>query len=149
MPIIIGARTAAAVGRLSPRWSSTCLQVKGKTEPERIYTILGRTGDALATAFTALEELNARCSRITTAANGRVLETILRCSEPGREAGLEEFYNATWRASARLLEPARARLERRLRRGAEIALKLYTQRDGSTERFCPTRRGTKSPKESY
>jgi adenylate cyclase len=90
--ILIGARTAAAVGRLFTVLELDLLQVKGKTEPERIYTIVGRADER--GAFAALAALNAE---MLAHYHGRdwqkCLETILRCRELGREAGLEEFYN--------------------------------------------------------
>ena len=105
VPIVIGARTAAAARLASSSSNSTCLQVKGKTEPERIYTIVGRKGDALASAFTALQELNAS---MLAYYHGRewqkCLETILRCRELGREAGLEEFYNLYVERVRRLID---------------------------------------------
>jgi adenylate cyclase len=94
VPILIGSRTAVAAQALFIVLELDLLQVKGKTVPERIYTIIGRKGDASASAFTALEELNAA---MLAHYHGRdwqkCLETILRCRELGREAGLEEFYN--------------------------------------------------------
>ncbi|MFL5173532.1 MAG: adenylate/guanylate cyclase domain-containing protein, partial [Microvirga sp.] len=94
VPILIGSHTAAEAQALFIVLELDLLQVKGKTEPERIYTIIGRKGDASASAFTALEELNAA---MLAHYHGRdwqkCLETILRCRELGREAGLEEFYN--------------------------------------------------------
>ena len=54
----------------------------------------------MASAFTALQELNAS---MLAYYHGRewqkCLETILRCRELGREAGLEEFYNLYQRPS--------------------------------------------------
>ena len=101
--ILIGARTAAAVGRLFTVLELDLLQVKGKTEPERIYTIVGRTEER--GAFAALAALNAE---MLMHYHGRewqkCLETILRCRELGREAGLEEFYNLYIERVRRLIE---------------------------------------------
>jgi adenylate cyclase len=105
VPILIGARTAAAAQPLFIVFELDLLQVRGKTEPERIYTILGRKGDALASAFTALQELNAS---MLAYYHGRewqkCLETILRCRELGRQAGLEEFYNLYFERVRRLID---------------------------------------------
>ena len=105
VPILIGARTAAAAQPLFIVLELDLLQVKGKTEPERIYTIVGRKADALASAFTALQELNAS---MLAYYHGRewqkCLETILRCRELGREAGLEEFYNIYVERVRRLID---------------------------------------------
>ena len=101
--ILIGARTAAAVGRLFTVLELDLLQVKGKTEPERIYTIVGWTEER--GAFAALAALNAE---MLMHYHGRewqkCLETILRCRELGREAGLEEFYNLYIERVRRLIE---------------------------------------------
>jgi adenylate cyclase len=101
--ILIGARTAAAVGRLFTVLELDLLQVKGKTEPERIYTIVGRA-DARG-AFAALAALNAEMLAHYHGRNWqKCLETILRCRELGREAGLEEFYNLYIERVRRLIE---------------------------------------------
>ncbi len=94
VPILIGSRTAAAAQELFIVLELDLLQVKGKTEPERIYTIVGRKGDASASAFAALQELNAAMlAHYHSRQWQKCLETILRCRELGREAGLEEYYN--------------------------------------------------------
>jgi len=105
VPILIGSRTAAKAQALFIVLELDLLQVRGKTQPERIYTIVGRKGDASASAFTALEELNAA---MLAHYRGRewkkCLESILRCRELGREAGLEEFYNLYVERVRRLID---------------------------------------------
>jgi adenylate cyclase len=103
--ILIGSRTAAAVRDLFVVLELDLLQVKGKTEPERIYTIAGRKADAVAASFAALAELNAAMlEHYRNRDWQKCLETILRCRELGREAGLEEFYNLYVERVRRLIE---------------------------------------------
>ncbi len=94
VPIIIGARTAKAVQGRFAILEMDFLQVKGKTEPELIYTILGREDVAHTPRFQKLRDDNAM---MLTAYRNRnwtgALEAILQCREAGREFGLEEFYN--------------------------------------------------------
>jgi adenylate cyclase len=81
------------------------LQVKGKTEPERVYTVLGRKDGEAGACFATLAELN---PQMLAHYRGRdwqqCLEVILRCREIGREAGLEEFYNLYVERVRRLIE---------------------------------------------
>jgi adenylate cyclase len=103
--VLIGARTAAKVADEFAVLELDLLQVKGKTEPERIYTVLGRKDGALGACFAALAELN---PQMLSHYRGRdwqqCLEVILRCREIGREAGLEEFYNLYVERVRRLIE---------------------------------------------
>jgi adenylate cyclase len=43
LPIIVGSRTASAVGEKFAVLELDCITVKGKTEPESVYTVLGRS----------------------------------------------------------------------------------------------------------
>jgi adenylate cyclase len=70
------------------------LQVKGKTEPELIYTVLGREDVARTPRFQRLRDANAAMLSAYRNQNWTAaLEAILQCREAGREFGLEEFYN--------------------------------------------------------
>jgi adenylate cyclase len=94
VPIIIGARTAKAVQGRFAVLEMDFLQVKGKTEPELIYTILGAEDVARTPRFQKLRDANAMM--LTSYRNRNwtgALEAILQCREAGREFGLEEFYN--------------------------------------------------------
>jgi adenylate cyclase len=94
VPIIIGARTAKAVEGRFAILELDFLQVKGKTEPELVYTILGRQDVARTPRFQKLRDAN---SLMLTAYRNQnwtgALEAILQCKEIGRDFGLEEFYN--------------------------------------------------------
>jgi adenylate cyclase len=103
--ILIGSRTAAAVRNLFTVLELDLLQVKGKTEPERIYTVVGRKDDRRGSEFAALADLNAAMLEHYRGRDWqKCLETILRCRELGREAGLEEFYNVYVERVRRLIE---------------------------------------------
>jgi adenylate cyclase len=103
--VLIGSRTAAAVTGEFAVLELDLLQVKGKTEPERIYTVLGRKDGPSAACFAALASLN---PQMLSHYRGRdwqkCLEVILRCREVGREAGLEDFYTLYVERVRRLIE---------------------------------------------
>jgi adenylate cyclase len=56
LSIIIGSRTAAAVSGQFALLEIDCLRVKGKTEPEVIYTVVGRADVAKAGELESLQE---------------------------------------------------------------------------------------------
>jgi adenylate cyclase len=91
--IVIGSRTAAAVRDAYAVLEIDRLQVKGKTEPETIYTVLGRASEAAAKGFARLAQLNA--SMLAAYREQRwqeCLETILLCRDAGRPFALDYFY---------------------------------------------------------
>jgi adenylate cyclase len=92
VPIVIGSATAAAVRGEYAVLELDRLQVKGKTEPETIYTMLGRL-DARGEEFRRLAQLNAAMLAAYRERRWQeCLETILLCREAGRAFGLEAFY---------------------------------------------------------
>jgi adenylate cyclase len=92
VPIVIGSATAAAVRGEFGVLELDRLQVKGKTEPETIYTVLGRL-DIQGEDFRRLSELNdAMLAAYRERRWQDCLETILLCRELGRSFGLEAFY---------------------------------------------------------
>jgi adenylate cyclase len=94
VPNIIGARTAKAVQGKFAVLELDFLQVKGKTEPDLVYTILGRQDVAQTTRFQKLRDANAMMLTAYRNQNWTgALEAILQCKEIGRDFGLEEFYN--------------------------------------------------------
>jgi adenylate cyclase len=94
VPIIAGARTAKAVQGRFAVLEIDFLQVKGKTEPELVYTILGREDVAQTPRFQKLRDANAMMLTAYRNQNWTgALEAILLCKEVGRDFGLEEFYN--------------------------------------------------------
>ena len=94
VPIVIGAGTAQAVQGAFAVLEIDFLQVKGKTEPELVYTLLGGADVAETARFQKLRDLNALM--LTSYRNQNwagALEAILQCREAGREFGLDEFYD--------------------------------------------------------
>lgn len=94
VPIIIGDRTAQAVRTRFAVLEIDHLQVKGKREPERIFTLLGR-GDVAASAdFAQLNERNnAMLSAYRCREWSQALEMILLCREMGKNFGLDNYYD--------------------------------------------------------
>jgi adenylate cyclase len=68
--ILIGSATAAAVDGRFAVLELDRLQVKGKTEPEIIHTVVGREDVAGSAAFRRLRELNAAMLSPTGPATG-------------------------------------------------------------------------------
>lgn len=93
VPIIIGERTAQAVLTRFAVLEVDHLQVRGKRELERIFTVLGRADVATSRDFAELNERNGvmltayRCHEWSQA-----LEMILRCRELGKKFGLDDYY---------------------------------------------------------
>jgi adenylate cyclase len=93
VPIIIGERTAQAVMSRFAVLEIDHLQVRGKRELERIFTVLGRADVVSSHDFAELNERNGamltayRCQEWSQA-----LEMILLCRELGKKFGLDEYY---------------------------------------------------------
>jgi adenylate cyclase len=91
--IVIGSRTAAAVRDTYAVLEIDRLQVKGKTEPETIYTVLGRIHEAAGKGFARLAELNGLMLAAYREQRWQdCLETILLCRDAGRPFSLDAFY---------------------------------------------------------
>ncbi len=92
--ILIGSRTAAAVEGKCAVLELDLLQVKGKTEPETIYTVVGREDVAWSEAFQRLRSLN---QSMLTAYRSRewskALEVLILCRDAGKSFGLDDFYS--------------------------------------------------------
>lgn len=92
VPIIIGEKTAQAARTRFAVLELDQLQVKGKTEPERIFTILGRADVARSAEFREFADLNgAMLSAYRSREWSRALETILLCRDLGKRFGLDEY----------------------------------------------------------
>jgi adenylate cyclase len=94
VPIVIGAGTAQAVQGTFAVLEIDFVQVKGKSEPELVYTVLGGPDVAATARFQKLRELNGLMLTAYRNQNwAGALEAILQCREAGREFGLDEFYD--------------------------------------------------------
>jgi adenylate cyclase len=91
---VLGSRTAERARDRYAVIELDFLQVKGKSEPETIYTVLGRKDGPEAARFERLAELNAIMLEAYRARDWTaVLEAILLCREAARGLSLDEFYN--------------------------------------------------------
>jgi adenylate cyclase len=94
VPIIIGAKTAQAARGKFALLELDYITVKGKTEPETIYTILGREDVAQSEGFQRMEalfnEMLALYRRQDFAAAG---EAIVRCRAAGEGFALNRLFD--------------------------------------------------------
>lgn len=94
VPIIIGSKTAQAAREKFALLELDYITVKGKTEPETIYTILGREDVARSEGFlrvqTLFDEMLTLYRRQEFAAAG---EAILRCRAAGDGFGLSRLFD--------------------------------------------------------
>jgi len=92
--IIIGEKTAQAVRTHFAVLELDQLQVKGKREPERIFTVLGRADVAAGRDFADLSARNvAMLSAYRRREWAQALEMILLCRETGKGFGLDDYYD--------------------------------------------------------
>jgi len=92
--IIIGEKTAQAVQSQFAVLEIDHLQVRGKWELERIFTLLGRAEVAGSSAYLTLNERNSAMLAAYRAAEwSQALEMILLCKELGKSFGLDDYYD--------------------------------------------------------
>jgi adenylate cyclase len=84
LPIIIGARTAQAVKDKFALIEVDYITVKGKTEPEVIYTIVGRADVAATSQFTQIFEL---IDKMLQNYRKRDWDSVMANIDASREAG--------------------------------------------------------------
>jgi adenylate cyclase len=93
-PIIVGSATAEKAKGEFAALELDLITVKGKTEPERIYTILGGSDMAASADFRKLSALN---STMLAAYRKRdwngALEALQLCRHAPNNFGLDEIYN--------------------------------------------------------
>jgi adenylate cyclase len=93
IPIIIGSRTAEAVKGAFAVLELDVLQVKGKVEPERIFTVLGRSDVAASRTFQEFAELNGSMLAAYRRRDwAQALEGIIMCRDLGKVFGFDEYY---------------------------------------------------------
>jgi adenylate cyclase len=95
VPIIIGEKTAQAVGPQFAVLELDHLQVRGKQDPERIFALLGRADRASDPDFSELLERNeAMLAAYRCREWSQALEMILLCREAGKDFGLDDYYDS-------------------------------------------------------
>jgi adenylate cyclase len=93
VPIVVGEQTARAVSERLAVLELDRLRMKGKSRPERIFTILGHSDVAASSEFERLATLNrTMLSSYRSRDWTKALETIILCREAGRGFGLDEYY---------------------------------------------------------
>ncbi|MEP7032277.1 MAG: adenylate/guanylate cyclase domain-containing protein [Pseudolabrys sp.] len=94
VPIIIGSNTAKAASGRFALLELDYITVKGKTEPETIYTILGREDVAQSKSF---QEVHRHFNEMLTLYREQKFadagEAIVRCRPAGKEFGLDRLFD--------------------------------------------------------
>lgn len=94
LPIIVGSRTASAVGDKFAVLELDCITVKGKTEPESVYTVLGRSDVADSDRFGQLREsVNDMLARFRRQDFSGATQAIERCRKFGDGFGLSDLFD--------------------------------------------------------
>ena len=94
LPIIVGSRTASAVGHKFAVLELDCITVKGKTEPESVYTVLGRSDVADSDRFGQLREnVNDMLTRFRRQDFSGATQAIERCRKFGDGFGLSDLFD--------------------------------------------------------
>jgi len=94
LPIILGSRTATAVGDKFAVLELDCITVKGKTEPESVYTVLGRSDVADSDRFGQLRQnVNDMLTRFRQQDFSGATQAIERCRKFGDGFGLSYLFD--------------------------------------------------------
>jgi adenylate cyclase len=92
--IVIGSRTAEAVRDRFAVLELDNLRVVGKTEPERIFTLITRRGSISSPAFSELSRLNDQMLAAYRRGDWNVaLESILDSRELAKEFGVDAYHS--------------------------------------------------------
>jgi adenylate cyclase len=94
VPIIVGSKTASALQSKFAVLELDCITVKGKTEPESVYTVLGDASVAADERFTTLRrDVNEMLTRFRGCDFDAASERIETCRKAGHGFGLEYLLN--------------------------------------------------------
>ena len=107
VPIIIGERTAEAVLIRFAALEIDHLQVRGKREWQRIFTVLGRADVATNHDFALLNERNG--VMLAAYRHGEwslALEMIFLCRELGKKFELDDYYDLYLQRVRHRIEPS-------------------------------------------
>ena len=122
LPLVIGSRTAAAVKQKFATMEIDLIQVKGKKQPEAVYTVLGRAEVEQDPRCRELRELNARMLACYRKQEWDAAQSLHRSLPQARQrlrcGGTLRHVCRAHRGVPR--RPAAAGLERRLRSGIEV-----------------------------
>jgi len=92
LPIILGSRTASALRDRFAVLELDCITVKGKTEPESVYTVLGGGDIAGSDRFGQLrQDVNELLTRFRRRDFAGATQSIDRCRKLGNGFGLEHL----------------------------------------------------------
>jgi adenylate cyclase len=94
VPILIGAATAKALADKYALVELDCIKVKGKTEPETIYTVLGRAGTERVDEFSAMRDAVAQvlnCYRVQDWSGALAALAACRTLPPDRGIDFKAF----------------------------------------------------------
>ena len=94
LPIIVGSRTASAIRGKFAVLELDCITVKGKTEPESVYTVLGGPDVASTDRFGQLRhDINDLLKRFRQCDFAGAAQSIERCRKFGDSFGLEHLFD--------------------------------------------------------
>ncbi|MFY9685993.1 MAG: adenylate/guanylate cyclase domain-containing protein, partial [Pseudolabrys sp.] len=94
LPIILGSRTATAIGEKFAVLELDCITVKGKTEPESVYTVLGRSDVMDSDRFGQLRQnVNDMLTRFRQQDFSGATQAIERCRKFGDGFGLSYLFD--------------------------------------------------------
>jgi adenylate cyclase len=92
LPIILGSRTASALGDRFAVLELDCITVKGKTEPESVYTALGAGDVAGSDRFGQLRhDVNDLLTRFRRCDFAGAAQSIERCRKLGNSFGIDHL----------------------------------------------------------
>ncbi len=102
VPIIVGSKTAASLRDKFAVLELDCITVKGKTEPESVYTVLGRADVAGSDRFGQLHhDVDGMLAQFRQRDFAGAATTIVRCRKISNGFGLDYFSIFTTSASGR------------------------------------------------
>ena len=94
IPVVIGAQTEQQARDKFATMEIDRIQMKGKTEPETVFTVLGRAELHQDAGFRKLHDLTARMLRSYREQDWpRALETIELCRKPAERFGIGALYD--------------------------------------------------------
>ncbi|HET7850614.1 MAG TPA: adenylate/guanylate cyclase domain-containing protein [Pseudolabrys sp.] len=94
VPIVIGSKTAAKVGGAFALLELDRIAVKGKTEPEFVYTVIGDTDTARSAEFQRLrEDVDGMLACYRRRDFSRAGQSLEACRKVGSKFGLERLFD--------------------------------------------------------